>query len=212
MLKAIIGAVIGGLVGAAIWAAISYTTNYELGIIAWGIGLLVGGGAAILGGDELELTTGIAAATIALGSIGLGKYASVEFAVRDAKAEISSTIKVDDTAAIVHIADMLIEDLEREGKTIKWPEGVNPDEATTEAEYPAEIWKSAKADWTKLTAEEQTEFKARLDAEMRGYLDEAAANAGRQAFRESFSFFDILWGVLAVATAFKLGSGGGGGD
>jgi hypothetical protein len=212
MLKAITGAVIGGLIGAAIWAAISYTTNYELGIIAWGIGLLVGGGAALLGGDDLDMTTGIAAATIALGSVGLGKYASVEFAVRDAKAEISSTIEIDDTTAIVHIADMLIEDMEREGKTIKWPDGVNPDEATTEAEYPAEIWKSAKADWTKLTPQEQTEFKSRLDAEFRSSLDVVAAEVGRQAFRDSFSPFDLLWAALALFTAFKLGSGDGGGD
>lgn len=41
-LKWFVAGAIGGAIGAAIWVAVGYLTSYEVGWIAWGIGVLVG--------------------------------------------------------------------------------------------------------------------------------------------------------------------------
>ena len=42
MIGALVGGVVGGLIGAAAWAAVTYFSGWEIGLIAWGIGGLVG--------------------------------------------------------------------------------------------------------------------------------------------------------------------------
>ncbi|MGB6854942.1 MAG: hypothetical protein WBG49_20340 [Thermoanaerobaculia bacterium] len=38
----LVGGLAGGLIGAAAWMVVVYFTDYELGVIAWGIGVLAG--------------------------------------------------------------------------------------------------------------------------------------------------------------------------
>ena len=66
------GAIGGAVVGAVVWAAIAYFANYEIGWIAWGIGLAVGGGCVALGGRGQQLAVVCAALTLV--SILGGKY------------------------------------------------------------------------------------------------------------------------------------------
>ena len=47
---AMVGAFVGAVIGAVIWAVISGATGVEVGYVAWAIGGLVGGGAALCGG------------------------------------------------------------------------------------------------------------------------------------------------------------------
>jgi hypothetical protein len=42
--SALVGGLVAGAIGAGIWAVIAYFTGFELGWIAWGVGLLVGVG------------------------------------------------------------------------------------------------------------------------------------------------------------------------
>ena len=72
LIQGTIGASIGAILGALIWYGIIYFTEYEIGIVAWGIGALVGFGAAVCGGEGL-LMGGISA-LLALLSISLGKF------------------------------------------------------------------------------------------------------------------------------------------
>src|SRR5688572_20567501 len=78
---ALIGAAIGGLIGAAVWAAIAYATNFEIGYIAWGIGVAAGFGAAVGAKGGTDVATGGIAALAAVAGIGLGKFGAVHFAV-----------------------------------------------------------------------------------------------------------------------------------
>ena len=76
-ITALLVAAIGAFVGAAIWAVIAATTGYEVGYVAWGIGLLVGFGAKIAGGVGKPL----AAACAGLALIGIfgGKMMAVRY-------------------------------------------------------------------------------------------------------------------------------------
>jgi hypothetical protein len=70
------GAVLGGMIGAAVWAAIVYFAQFELGIVAWGVGLAVGYGSYLLGGRGL--TNGVMCAIVALIAIFGGKILAVQ--------------------------------------------------------------------------------------------------------------------------------------
>jgi hypothetical protein len=62
----------GALVGAVIWCVVALTTQYEIGWIAWALGLLAGGG-MLLGCKTREPSFGVLAAAIALGGIVAAK-------------------------------------------------------------------------------------------------------------------------------------------
>ena len=68
---------IGGAVGAAIWAGIAIATDYEIGWIAWGVGVLAGFGVrAGSGGEDGPLLGGLAV-LIACLSIMVGRMATI---------------------------------------------------------------------------------------------------------------------------------------
>lgn len=62
------------LIGALVWGAISYFANRELGLVAWGIGGLVGGACAVVGGRGSQMA--VTAAIFAIVSIVSGKVLS----------------------------------------------------------------------------------------------------------------------------------------
>ena len=76
---AIVAGAVGALLGAIIWAVISATTGYEVAYVAWGIGLLVGFGAKVAGGQGKSI--GLVCALLALVSIFCGKMFAVQYAL-----------------------------------------------------------------------------------------------------------------------------------
>jgi hypothetical protein len=212
MLKGIIGGLIGGVIGAAIWAAIAHFTNRELGIVAWGVGVLVGMGTAMCAGNSVSPLTGAAAALIALGSISGGKFAVVHSIAGKVKSDIHAKIVIGEDQAIVGIADQLAEETETAGKKLEWPKGMNREEASEQQDFPPALWTDAKARWTAMPAADQESYKKALADHVHASVDHAVDQAESEAFMSSFTLFDILWAFLAVGTAFKLGSGDGGDD
>lgn len=73
---ALILAAAAALAGAVIWAVLVYTTNYEVGFVAWGIGALVGAAALKSGGRGPQM--GVACAVLALVSILAGKLIATQ--------------------------------------------------------------------------------------------------------------------------------------
>ena len=73
---AIVGGVIAALIGAGIWAGIAIATDYEIGILAWGLGVLTGFGVVLLGRGGGP-SFGLIAAVCALFSVFMGKYFAV---------------------------------------------------------------------------------------------------------------------------------------
>lgn len=212
MIKAIIGGLIGGAIGAAIWASISYFADRELGIVAWGVGVLVGMGTAMFAGNSVSPLTGAAAALIALGSIAGGKFAAVHIVADKVKTDVHAKIVIGEEHALTGIADQLAEEAEKAGKKVDWPKGMNREEASEEKDFPPAMWADAKARWTAMSPADQDSYKKALAEHVHASVDQAIGQAESEAFMSSFTYFDLLWALLAVASAFKLGSGAGGDD
>ena len=75
-----LGALIGAVIGAGIWAVVTAVTGYEVGIIAWALGGLVGLGGKLAGGRGIG--AGILCAVLTLGGIMLGKVFAVNYIVK----------------------------------------------------------------------------------------------------------------------------------
>lgn len=202
-----IGAGIAGVVGAAVWAGIAYAFHIEIGWIAWGIGALVGLGAAVGAAGNADTRTGTLAAVIAVASIVGGKYAAVEFSLNHAVTEIAGKVSTQD--AINQITDEILKENADAGKKLKWPAGKDSDNWENSADLPPGIWDQACKRWADAG---ESDKQARLDGlrQQRAALVGAIAGSMKKdSFLKSFSLFDIIFGFLAIATAFKIGSGTG---
>jgi len=69
----ILGGSIGGFIGAVLWALITYITEYQIGLLAIGVGFLVGFGVQKMG-KGIEKSFGIVGGIIALISVLLGNF------------------------------------------------------------------------------------------------------------------------------------------
>lgn len=211
-LKGIIGGVVGGLVGAAVWAAISYFFNYEIGIIAWGVGALVGIGMAVGSGGGEGFSTGVTAGLIAIGSVLAGKYAAIHYAVGDFVRVAESTVEITDDDVKVYIADQVVKEYTSAGKRLRWPDGMDASSAESPEDYPKDLWADVEARFKIMPTSDREATRDYLQREFKQNLAAAGADISVDAFSESFTLFDALWFFLAVGTAYKLGSGDGGGD
>ena len=79
-LKWIVAGFLGGAVGAAAWAAAAHFINAELGVIAWGIGFLVGGCVRLAARPAWGAGPGSVAVAISWLAILAGKYAAAALA------------------------------------------------------------------------------------------------------------------------------------
>lgn len=71
--KMLLGGLAGGIIGVVIWIGVGLA-GYELGWIAWGIGMLAGIGTRMFNETDTPLGA-LSAALIAAGMVVLGKYA-----------------------------------------------------------------------------------------------------------------------------------------
>lgn len=96
-----LSATIAGLgaaaVGASVWAAIAYYADYELGFVAWGIGVAVGFAIARIAGASGMPAQAIAVICALLGIAG-GKYAAFYAFIKD---EINAEYSGDEAGEIL---------------------------------------------------------------------------------------------------------------
>ena len=192
------------VVSALIWAGIAIAINMEIGYVAWGIGLAVGGSVIVMT-DERSARLGTVAVLLAIGSIFLGKMLYVSYGLDKA---IKKEIKNDPEA----LADILFFDMVRkqefDTKYLDWMEknGENKQEAFDKA--PKEI--------QKLIQSEDDKFERRLkslkpDEKERLYQVGAeqwlAGISYSDRLKATCSFWDILWVLLAISSAWKMASG-----
>lgn len=211
----LISGLVAGVVGAAVWAGIVYFTGYEIGFIAWGMGVLVGFAVAAGAQGKGSAGTGIGAACIAAASVLGGKYAVTHLMVSDyftgeGAEEFAEMAVVDEEFLVSEIADQLIEQREEAGETIEWPEydEYDPDVTLTET-YPAEIWADAQARWDNADDAYREQHRAFTQAKVDTMMQDLKSIVVEQGFLDSFTLWDLLWLGLAVASAWRIGSGGG---
>jgi hypothetical protein len=206
----VVGAVIGGAIGAVVWAAVAYGLHREISWIAMGVGLVTGFGAALPAGKRAGAVTGLIAAVVALGAIVAGKYVATSMIVDDLMNKELRTVarhQIDDGDMLTHLARDIAKEQTDQGKPLTWPDGVDPKTAAGEEEFPAPVWKEAKASFAAMSASDKDQLQAHLQAkfnqDMKGMVEQIKA----EGFSESFSLFDILWFGLALVFAFSAGSG-----
>jgi len=213
---ALAGAAGAALVGALAWAAISYVTEYEIGYMAWGVGLLVGLAAVRLGGRGAAV--GVAAAVLTLVSIFAGKLFATQLLV-----EKHLTAGAEETFSRAFYDEMR-SDAEAWGDV-----GDASDEdavrlfmverAYVESDDPSEVTRAELAQFRSLSipelerlADERPSFEQWRDraiAETRSSF--AAENSTVGLVASDLNLIDLVFAVLAVSTAFGLVARAGGG-
>ncbi len=164
----LIGALVAGLIGAALWAGIVYFTNYEVGIVAWAIGGMVGIGAAIGARGEGGALTGAMAAIVAMASIVGGKYAVAYIVTHQGAMGIATMSEmtiddVDDEWATGYLADKHIQEKLDNGQRIEWDNiEAYLHSAMWPDDYPRDIQRAAEAKWSSMSPAQKMSYKEGL--------------------------------------------------
>lgn len=191
--RGLMGSVVGGLVGVTAWAAVSYFFHYEVGWLAWAVGVLAGVGMAAAGGRGAP--AGLLAAVVALASVAGGKFLAVHFEVARMVREGPDDFTEED--AQYAMMRNLMEAYIQEGRY----EPLADDEG-----FPVEVFDEVEARWADMSDDERAEAVARArEAVRRGYAA-SADELHTAGFIMSFGPFDIAWVFFAVTSAFKIGS------
>ncbi len=207
---AVIGGLVAGAIGAAVWAVIARFTGFEIGWIAWGIGVFVGLGVALGNRGEGSTAAGVLAAAVAIMAVVVGKYLTVRMLVPEKAALVANAVAaLDDPELLVsYLADDVVSELEAQGTPVVWPAGVDPHQAAHKVEYPPEVWTAAQSRWDGMSPEDREAY--RRDRRARIELAAAAFHEtiARSGFLHAFGLMDLIFFGLAVATAFKIGRAG----
>ncbi|HZW10712.1 MAG TPA: hypothetical protein VFF69_12480 [Phycisphaerales bacterium] len=207
-----IAGVVAALVGAAVWAGIVYYSNWEIGWIAWLMGVFVGVAVAAAAKDEVGLATGVGAACIAAGSVLAGKYAVVQLVANDVwSGELGAggEPEVTEEMLIAALARQLADEREAAGEVLEWPEidEESEEEVATADLYPPVVWEDAEERWRSADETYRAEHRAYVEASMASMMAEFKSMMVQEGFLASFTPRDGLWLLLAVASAWGIGSG-----
>lgn len=219
-MKDVLFGLIGGALGALLWAVVTYLSGYEIGWIAWAVGGLVGFAVALGNreGHRAPMAAGSLAAIITVLSLVAGKALAIQMLL-PSDAEIMEMFAVnfdEEEYVISYLADDIVVEYQAQGRTLEWPEGVDPAGAAAQGDYPDEIWAEAQQRWTELGEEGQAEFRLERQAQVRANIEEnlpqirEAMSSG--GFFASFAPMDLIFFGLAIVTAFGMGSGHKGDD
>lgn len=209
MTRCSIAALVSGAIAAAVWSGITYATGMEIGWIAWGVGLVVGIAVRMAAGGTDGVGPGTIAVIGAVLALIAGKYAAVHLMVRHELGDVVSSEAMNYTAEDmkVSLADDIVGEWEEAGKKVVWPTGKSLEDASSQADYPPDVWAAAVARWDAMKpAEQEAQIQERKDAMamVSGMLQDEITEQG---FKSSFSPIDLLFFGLAVVTSFKVGSG-----
>ena len=224
LLRGTVFSFMGAMLGAVIWAGLVYLTEFEIGWFAWGLGGLAGLGMALGHDDDDGTFAGIIAAFMSLFGVVSAKILIVVIflsAVVMGELEGFDPVKFQRDLTASAIAE---EQLAKEG--------IDIDEVSDE-QWEAAL-AAANAEVASMTEEELTkrmdemEARAAESLEAQQAQEHAAEQAGQIAEADDvappagglvalgflalfvaliFRPFDIIFILLAVGTAYKVGSG-----
>ncbi|QQE12373.1 zinc ribbon domain-containing protein [Planctomycetota bacterium] len=202
-----IALVVGGIIaviGGSIWAGITIVTNYEIGYVAWGIGLLVGLAVATAAGTQSFAVGTYAAGLAALGLL-IGKLMIFQWG---ATGELMQMYQDNEVAQTVSVVQMMHEENEfSEPVMSALEESQNAEENGEELELPEKLEKKLEEE---LDAKLDSMSKDELRQAVKDYFVPAVLEDVSYSDRisNSFSPWDFLWFGLALFTAFRVGAGG----
>jgi len=197
------GTIISGvcaIIGAFIWFGIAKGIEREIGWVAWGIGIFAGFG-MMVGANGNSVTAGMIAAGMAVGGIILGKIMVFSFVVMP----MFHTV-LDKALGGISEADKLevwVGKQQMEKKKIDVEDATDAQRKTANTEAKALI---AKMD-AKTKAAEQKKANDSFSRIMGEAADEIPKS--RLFFSTMFGPLDVLFFILAIASAFKVATFGG---
>jgi hypothetical protein len=83
LVPGILGGVLAAVIGGAVWAGIAIASEYELGILAWGIGLICGLGVIMFASGKKGMPLQIVAVVTSALGIVIGKYGTFYYYFQD---------------------------------------------------------------------------------------------------------------------------------
>jgi len=210
---AFLGAVVGSALGAGLWAAVALITGYEIGIVAWVVGGLVGFGAHALGGRGTA--TGVVCAILAVGSIFCGKMFGYQV---DLDRQMESWLEASVTPENYRLYVRELKAYE----DVKTEYDVQEYMVTfgyTEAKYPYQVTDEEMKAFLAGTGP-QIERKAanppsfeEWEVENKSYTDQVKDSLSgiptmARAVVEDLNLFDLLFAFLGIVTAYRFGATG----
>lgn len=210
VIRGVLGSLIGGAIGALVWAGVAYFIGIELGWLAVGVGFLCGVGMSVGAKDDTDTVTGVIAAIIALVAIAGGKYIVVEATASKFTSQMNQQLQLTDADLRLYLASQIVQEYESQGKALVWPEGITSNDDTEKIEdYPADVIKDLDARWSAMTLAQVEEYRRQTTEYLKGQTSEIVSQAKSGAFTASFGWLDIVFGIIAIAAAFQVGSGKG---
>jgi hypothetical protein len=204
MMLGVAGAIVGGLVGMLGWYFLIKATGFEIGYAAWGVGVLAGIGARILGHSGSNVL-GVSAGACALVAIVGGQFLAAKSTVNEifeqaAKGAYESqlayakdALQAIPTGSDAEIQAFLAKEAAKEGGEAGRITG-------------AEIQEFRQKELPKLREFASGKRGAReFDKEMQKVKDSFVGDL--LILKESLSLFTLLWIFLGVGTAYKIASG-----
>ncbi len=204
----IIAGCVAAVIGAAIWAAVAYYAHFEIGWIAWIIGAMVGGAVFATAGDQAGMMTGVGAAVIAIAGVVGGKYVSIRMELNQIGSD-EGWAEVSDEFIISYIADEVALRRTEAGEELEWPGEGAGDEAFEEADYPTDVWAEALQQWTDADQAWRDQYRTYVEYQTKEHLAAFKNEVSELALIEGIGIFDIIFFLLAIVSAWKIGSGGG---
>jgi len=217
---AIFGSFAGAMLGAVIWAGIVYATGLEIGWAAWGVGVLAGLGVIVFAGER-GTHLGLIAAGMAILGLLVGKLLSFQWVVVPeatkmvmtmADGQINQMLQMPEVMFNIGCAKMVEEGKFSEdySRLLIRTEATNdiPEDKREDIQRDRQAVLDYLASWP--IRDKREYVKAKLEEGVRKFTKEMVKHTSYvQLLKESMSYWDILWILLAVGSAFKLGYGWG---
>lgn len=190
-MRGLLGAIVGGVLGAGLWAALIYFLNLEFGLIAWVVGALVGFVSMAATGKGLQ--NGIACAVIAALAIFGGKTLGIKAVTGKALAESDAAEMYDSIVVLQDAYEQKVKSPD-DHKVFIARQGLFDTENTQQvtSEHLA-IFEE-----TYVPALEGQSFHEWVGLNSKGAAESAV---------KGFKPVDIVFLVLGVLTAFRIGRG-----
>ncbi|CAN5694663.1 hypothetical protein BH11PLA1_BH11PLA1_03270 [soil metagenome] len=207
----ILGGSIGGAVGVAAWAGLILAAGVESGWVAWGVGAVVGYGVAVCARERANALSGTIALVLAMASICVGKYVAVSVMVdrfTTSSKFVAQRAEAEATGIKIMYAHREVERLRAANKPAVFPGGVSEDDAETAAMFPPGAWEKGEAAFAAEPDENKQAAHQFVGAAVSAHVSERVAEAKADAWKASFGPLDIVFLLLAIFTAFRIGSGG----
>ena len=184
------------ILGAAIWAGIVIGTGYEVGYVAWGIGILVGLGVT-LSGSERGKVIGFSAGGLAMMGLIFAKLFIIQWS---AVPQFKSEILADSQLQWALVYDQMIVNNEFSQDVIAQIDAIPEDQPWPQPlQEKIELAVASKIDaMSQPDKEKFAEDYANTILSQYSYSDQ---------IKDSLSVYDALWFFLAIGTAYRMAAG-----